>query len=69
MERTLTELGVRLDHHELTLRLYLMEIATRYVDALTFGATPALLRRTAWVISLLEHRLEHPQPALVEGRS
>jgi hypothetical protein len=68
LPRTLTELGVRRDHHDLTLSLYLMEIATRYVDALTFGATPALQRRTAWVLSLLERRLAQPHPALVEGR-
>ena len=46
-----------------------MEIGVRYVDALTYGATPALLRRTAWVMSLLQRRLERLQPALVEGRS
>ncbi len=28
--------------HDLTLRLYLLEIAARYVEALTHGATPAL---------------------------
>jgi hypothetical protein len=66
--RTLSELGVRVDHHDLTVSLYLMEIAVRYADALTFGETPALQRRTAWVLSLLERRLDHPQPALVEGR-
>ena len=42
------------DHHDLTLRLYLLEMAVRYVDALTHGATPALLRRTSWVLSVLE---------------
>jgi hypothetical protein len=69
LPRTLTELGVRLDRQELTLDLYLLEIAVRYVDALTFGATPALGLRTDWVLSLLERRLDRPQPALMEGRS
>ena len=36
---TLAELGVPSDRHDLTLRLYLLEIAVRYVDALTHGAT------------------------------
>ena len=44
--------------HDLTLRLYLLEIAVRYVDALTHGATPALQRRTDWVLSLLERLCE-----------
>ena len=65
----LTELGVAPAQHDLTLRLYLLEIAIRYVEALTHGATPALQRRTAWVLSLLEQLLEHQQPALSEGRS
>jgi hypothetical protein len=64
----LAELGVKPDQHDLTLRLYLIEIAVRYVDALTHGATPALKRRTAWVLSLLEQLGDHPQPALSEGR-
>jgi hypothetical protein len=64
----LAELGVRPDEHDLTLRLYLTEIAARYVDALTHGATPALQSRTAWVLSLLEQLCDHPQPALSEGR-
>jgi hypothetical protein len=41
----------------------------RYVDALTHGATPALRRRTAWVLSLLERLSEHPHPASSEGRT
>jgi len=60
--RLLTELGVPPGLHDLTLRLYLLEMAVRYVDALTHGATPALRRRTAWVLSLLEQLCEHPQP-------
>ena len=46
----LAELGVEPGLHDLTLRLYLLEIAVRYVDALTHGATPALRRRTSWVL-------------------
>jgi len=64
----LTELGVQPGNQELTLRLYLLEMAVRYVDALTHGATPALRRRTSWVLSLLERRAEPPRPALSEGR-
>jgi hypothetical protein len=66
---TLSALGVPSDRHELTLRLYLLEIAARYVDALTHGATPALTRRTAWVLGLLERHLDNTHHALVEGRS
>ncbi len=50
---SLRELGVRADEHDLTLRLYLCTIAARYVDAMTHSATPALQRRTTWVLSLL----------------
>ena len=64
----LTELGVPPGLHDLTLRLYLLEIAARYVDALTHGATAALRRRTTWVLSLLERLSEHPNPASSEGR-
>ena len=56
----LAELGVRPAQQDLTLRLYLIEIAVRYVDALTHGATPALQRRTTWVLSLLEQLLRTP---------
>ncbi|HRI97735.1 MAG TPA: hypothetical protein PLZ93_19095, partial [Nocardioides sp.] len=66
---TLSALGVSPEDHQLTLRLYLLEIATRYVDALTHGATPALTRRTEWVLGLLEHHGEPAHHALVEGRS
>jgi len=65
----LAEVGVVPAQHDLTLRLYLTEIAVRYVEALTHGATPALQGRTSWVLSLLEQLSEHPQPALSEGRS
>lgn len=64
----LSELGVHPPDHELTLRLYLLEMSLRYVDALRHGATPALRRRTAWVLSLLERRLEIATPATTEGR-
>jgi hypothetical protein len=66
---TLAEVDVDPERHELTLRLYLLEIALRYVDALTHGATPALTRRTEWALSLLERRLGSAHLALVEGRS
>ena len=67
--KTLAELGVASETHHLTLCLYLLEIAVRYLDALTHGATPALTRRTAWSISLLERQLDSPPSTLVKGRS
>jgi hypothetical protein len=66
---TLAEVGVPPDRHGITLRLYLMEIALRYVEALTHGATPALSRRTEWTISLLERQLGSTRIQLVGGRS
>jgi hypothetical protein len=66
--RTLSEMGVRDDRHELTVTLYLLEIAARYLDALAFGTTAALLRRTEWVLSQLERRVDDRRPALLEGR-
>ncbi|MGZ4465536.1 MAG: hypothetical protein ACXVW0_09275 [Nocardioides sp.] len=57
---TLTGLGVPLAQHDLTLRLYLLEMAVRYVRSQTYGATPALCRRTAWVLALLEHLSDLP---------
>lgn len=65
----LGELGVRPSRHELTLRLYLLEMALRYVDAQRHGTTPALRRRTAWVLSLLERRLDDAATRTSEGRS
>ena len=65
----LAELGVRAPEHELTLRLYLFEMALRYVEAQRHGTTPALRRRTAWVLSLLERRLDEPHTRTTEGRS
>lgn len=65
----LAELGVHPGQHDLTLRLYLLEIAVRYVDALTHGATTALQGRTSWVLSLLERLTGHPHPSpRSEGR-
>ena len=61
---TLTQVGVDPALHDLTLRLYLLEISARYVEALTHGATPALQRRTAWALALLERTPdEHPAPS------
>jgi hypothetical protein len=64
----LTELGVPADRHDLTVRLYLLEMAVRYVAALTRSDTPPLRRRTDWVLGFLERLLEQPHPVLVEGR-
>jgi hypothetical protein len=65
----LAELGVKPDQHDLTLQLYLLEIATRYVAMLAFGANPPLQRRTSWVLSLLERQLESPLSGSSKGRS
>ncbi|WP_182523402.1 hypothetical protein [Nocardioides dongkuii] len=54
--------------HGLTLRLYLLEVGVRYVEALTHGATPALERRTSWVLSLLERLLDEPTDPPTQGR-
>jgi len=59
---SLHELGVRPGQHDLTLRLYLLSISVRYVDALTHSATPALRRRTAWALSLLGRLGDRPSP-------
>ena len=66
---TLSELGVAVSLHGLTLRLYLLEIAVRYAEALTYGATPALRRRLSWVLSLLGRLSAHPHPIPTEGRA
>jgi hypothetical protein len=66
--RTLAELGVSPGQRDVTLRLYLLEIAARYVEALTHGATPALRRRTSWVLALLERPPEHRQSTTSKGR-
>ena len=66
--QTLAELGTQSGQHDLTLRLYLLEIAVRYAAALTHGETPALRRRTSWVLSLLERALERPLLAPSKGR-
>lgn len=65
---TLAQAGVEPELHELTLRLYLLEISARYVEALTHGATPALQRRTDWTLSLLE-RTPDQHPPSSRGRS
>ena len=64
----LAELGIPPAHHDLTLRLYLVEIAIRYLEALTHGATPILRRRTSWAVELLERLNGQPSPALSGGR-
>lgn len=65
----LTGVGVPRDQQDLTLRLYLVEMAARYVDALTLSDTPQLRRRADWVLAFLERELDRPRPTLVEGRS
>lgn len=64
----LTELGVHPDQHDLTLELYLLEIAVRYADLLTHGTNAPLELRTSWVLSLLERRLRSRGPGSPEGR-
>jgi hypothetical protein len=64
----LAELGVHPAQHDLTLRLYLVEIAVRYLDALRGGATPALRRRTSWVLTLLEHLTDQTRSVHLEAR-
>ncbi|HEY1116917.1 MAG TPA: hypothetical protein VGE43_04385 [Acidimicrobiales bacterium] len=64
----LAELGVDPARHELTLRLYLLEIGIRYAEALTHSQTPALVRRTAWVLSLLTRLSPSPATGPTEGR-
>ncbi len=64
----LIALGVEAARHDLTLRLYLLEVAVRYVEALTHSETPALVSRTSWVLSLLERLAMRPGPGLEEGR-
>jgi hypothetical protein len=63
----LTAFDVPRDQHDLTLRLYLLEIGVRYVEALTHAVTPTLLRRTEWTLALLERLVEQPQPAPTKG--
>ena len=64
---TLTAAGVPTGQHDLTLQLYLTEVGARYLDGLTYGATPALRRRAAWVVSLLE-RLQSQSKVCAPGR-
>lgn len=64
----LAAMGVPSAQHDLAIRLYLVAIAARYVDALTHGGTPVLRRRTSWVLSLLERLSDHPATTPSEGR-
>ncbi len=66
---TLDIFGVDPASHDLIVRLYLLEMAVRYVDALTHGSTSEFARRTAWVVSLLARLLEQPHREPSEGRS
>jgi hypothetical protein len=63
----LVDLGIPSADHELTLRLYLLHIGVRYADALRHGTTPALSRRTSWVLDQLERLQGHPRPASTRG--
>jgi hypothetical protein len=66
---TLTAMGVTSAQHDLTLRLYLLEMAVRYCDGLAHGATPRLRRRTAWVFSLLQRVTSEADGPGTKGRS
>jgi hypothetical protein len=61
VDARLAELDVPRGQRHLTPRLYLAEMAARYLEALGHGATPVLQLRTAWVLSLLEQQLHHPR--------
>jgi hypothetical protein len=67
--QTLSALDVPSDQHDLTLRLYLLEVAVRYVEGLTHGATPPLRRRVSWVLSLLERVPARVDARATKGRS
>ncbi len=54
----LAALDVPRERRHLTLLLYLADLATRYLEALEHGATPALRLRTDWITSLLEAQLD-----------
>lgn len=64
----LAPFGVDASLHDLTVHLYLLEMAVRYVDALRHGARADFERRTAWVVSLLTRLLEQPLTSSSEGR-
>jgi hypothetical protein len=64
----LAPFGIAPELHGLTMRLYLLEIAVRYTDALRVGARPDFERRTRWVVALLERLLEDSLTASPEGR-
>ena len=61
-------LDVPAAEHDLTLGLYLLEMAVRYAEALSHGENTALHRRTTWVLSLLEELRGLPAPLPSEGR-
>jgi hypothetical protein len=64
LPETLGAFAVDPAQHDVTLRLYLLEMAVRYDDALTHGPMPVLERRTSWVLDLLERLLvDSPMPA------
>ncbi|MGY2701903.1 hypothetical protein [Nocardioides sp. HB32] len=65
----LVDLGIPTADHELTLRLYLLHIGVRYADALRHGSTPALVRRTAWVLAQLDRLGETARPVSTKGIS
>jgi len=67
LPRHLDTLGVPRAQHQLTLRLYLLEIALRYEHALAAEPLPSLESRTSWVLALLE-RLSGPASRLTKGR-
>ncbi len=64
----LAPFGVDPALHDVTVRLYLLEMAVRYVDALRHGARPDFAQRTAWVVSLLSRLLQQPTTHTSEGR-
>ena len=55
--QALRELGVPPEVWRLTLALYFLEISVRYAASLDFSRTPALQRRAAWALSLLEDQV------------
>ncbi|QIG44394.1 hypothetical protein G5V58_17860 [Nocardioides anomalus] len=65
---TLLDLDVEPARHAATFATYLLEIATRYEDALTHGPLASLERRTDWILSLLEQHLTHPFQLSPGGR-
>ena len=64
----LESLGVDRTRHDLTVELYLLDVALRYEDALTLGPLPTLEARTSWALSLLEGLVHGHQEAQTRGR-